>query len=84
LPKAFQLQEGICLDNDKTKERLLIKMKEVDKKEWEVLLIARYPVESTNEWIDENENEVFDWNWEKEFTSDKTIYLSKELKVVPF
>jgi hypothetical protein len=74
-PKAFQLQEDICLDNGKTNERLLIKMG----KKWEVVLqISRYPLASTKKWIEENEKEVLNW----EFGADKTIYLSGELRVV--
>jgi hypothetical protein len=83
LPKAFQQLEDICLDNGKTKERLLTKMDEVEVQDddWEVvvLLISRYPLASTKKWIEENEKEVLDW----EFSTDKTIHLSDELKVVP-
>jgi hypothetical protein len=32
LPKAFKPQENICLINDKTRERLMTKMEEVDLK----------------------------------------------------
>jgi hypothetical protein len=72
LPKAFPPQEDICLDNGKTKERLLIKMEEVDpnlkKHVNPVVQISRYPLASTKKWsLGKNE---------------KTIYLTKELKVV--
>jgi hypothetical protein len=76
LPKAFQPQEDICLDNGKTKERLLTKMEE---EKWKVvLLISRYPLASTKKWIVENEKEVLNWK----VGADKTIYFSDELRVV--
>jgi hypothetical protein len=80
LPENFQPQEVISLDNDKTKERLVIKMEKAYLEEWEIL-ISRYPQESTKKWIVENEIEVLNW----EFSATKngrTIYLSQELKVV--
>jgi hypothetical protein len=73
LPKAFQPQEGICLDNGKTKERLLTEMEKVDpnmKKDKIRLQISRNPLASTNKWI-----------VGKEYY-EKKIYLTKELKVV--
>jgi hypothetical protein len=85
LPEDFQLQEAICLDNYKQKERLLTKMEKVkvpipDEEDWEeiVLLISRYPQASTKKLIEENEKEVLNW----EFGADKTIYINEELKVV--
>jgi hypothetical protein len=78
LPKAFKPLEDICLDNDKTKERLLTKMKE---EKWEVvLLISRYPLASTKKWIVENEKEVS--NWDLSTVSRRTICLNQELKIV--
>jgi hypothetical protein len=78
LPKAFQFQpqENFCLDNGKTKDRLLTKMEEADPK-WEelILLISRYPLESTKKWIVENEKEVM--NWEFSTQNCKRIYLSR-------
>jgi hypothetical protein len=51
----------------------MTKMEEADLQKWEtfVLLIARYPLASTNKWI-----------VGKAINNDKIIYLSKELKVV--
>jgi hypothetical protein len=61
LPKAFQPQEDICLDNGKTKERLEIIMEE---EKWDVvLLISRCPLGSTKKWIEENEKEVLAWDF---------------------
>jgi hypothetical protein len=66
------------LDNDKTKERLLMLTK-MEEKKWNVVLqISRYPLASTKEWIDENEKEILNW----ECGADKTICLIGELKVV--
>jgi hypothetical protein len=77
LPKSFQPQEDICLDNYKTKERLQTKMEE---EKWKVgLLISRYPLTSTKKWIEENKK-VLAWNFN--VLNEKTIYLSEELKVV--
>jgi hypothetical protein len=74
LPKPFQPQEAICLDNDKTKERLRIKIEtaEPELEKWEkiALVISRYPFASAKMLIAG-----------KEFYQ-KTIYLSKELKLV--
>jgi hypothetical protein len=70
LPKAFQPQEAICLDNDKTKERLLTKMEEASNMEKWLLHISRYPLASPKKWI--VGNEIY----------QKKIFLTKELKVV--
>jgi hypothetical protein len=79
LPKNFQPQKDICLNNGKTKEILLTKMEEGKVLSWEVfLLISRYPQASSKKWIEENEKEVLNW----EFVGDETIYLCKDLKVV--
>jgi hypothetical protein len=67
LPEDFQLQEEICLDNGKTKERFVTKMEEDD---GVVLLISRCPLGSTKEWMGSGGN-------------GRTICLTKELKVVP-
>jgi hypothetical protein len=69
LRKTFQPPDGICMDNDKTKERLLTKMEEVDPN-FTVLQILRYPLAlaSTKKWI--------------VGVYGKTICLTKELKVV--
>jgi hypothetical protein len=77
LPKSFQPIEDICLDIDKTKERM--QSKRMEETKWGlVLLISRYPLGSTKKWIEQNEKEALNW----EFGADKTIYLSSELKVV--
>jgi hypothetical protein len=78
LPKAFRPQEDLCLDNDKTKERLLTKMEESDFVEWKVvLLISRYPQASTKKWIEENEKDVLILN----LNETRRIYLSDNLEV---
>jgi hypothetical protein len=74
LPKAFQPREDICLDNGKTKERLLTKMEKVDpslENDKVRLQISRHPLTSTNKWIVGKEYH------------EKIIFLSKELKFVP-
>jgi hypothetical protein len=85
LPKTFQPLENICLDNYKTKQRLVTKMEEANPKfkklEELVLLISRYPLASTKKWIEENEKEVMNWDFRAQ--NGRRIYLSRELKVVP-
>jgi hypothetical protein len=74
LPKAFQLQENICLENVQTKERLLTKIEKAHpnlKKKQLMLLIFRHPLASTKKWT--VGKEIY----------EKTIYLTKELEVVP-
>jgi hypothetical protein len=81
LQKALQPREAICLDNGKTKERLLMtKMEEARVQDKECDLISRCPLGSTKKWIEENEKEVLAWDFR---TNDRTIYLSDELNVVP-
>jgi hypothetical protein len=68
LPKDFQLPENICLDNDKTNERLLTKTEVIPVPECKalkkvVLLISRYPLASTKKWIVANEKDVYNWNF---------------------
>jgi hypothetical protein len=73
LPNTFQPQEGICLDNNKTNERLMTKMgkghSNLEKCEKIVLWISRNPLESKI-WIGAKD------------LYQKRIYLTKELKVV--
>jgi hypothetical protein len=85
LPKAsFQPKdEHIFMLCNHENERLMTKMEETktrDWNEWEevALLISRYPLGSTKQWIVENEKEILNWD----FGAEKTIYLSNELKVV--
>jgi hypothetical protein len=76
LPKAFQYQEkDICLDNGKTKERLLIKMYMADpnleKRGKIALLISRHPLTSTKALI--GGEEVY---------PKSIFYLCDDLKVI--
>jgi hypothetical protein len=62
------------LDNDKTKERLQTEMEKAHPNlvtDRIMLQISRYPLESTKKWIVRKE------------VSQKRIYLSNELKVIP-
>jgi hypothetical protein len=72
LPKAFQLQEDICLDNGRTKERLKTEMEKADPNWDKALLISRHPLASKKKWIVFG-NEYY----------GKTIYLCNDLKFVP-
>jgi hypothetical protein len=86
LPKAFQQLEDICLDNEKTKERVLTKMEEatMQEKKWQgvMLLISRYPLASTKKWIVANEKEVLNLDFFEGYAHRRIIYLSDELNVV--
>jgi hypothetical protein len=81
MPKAFPPLDNICLDNGKTKDRLLTKMEKakVQDKDWEevVLLISRYPLASAKKWIEEKEKEVLAWDSNAQ---NGIIYLSEELE----
>jgi hypothetical protein len=74
LPKAFQPQDGICLENGKTKERLLTEMEEAGPELQKLgkipMMITRYPLASTKKLI--VSEEIY----------EKKIYLTKELEVV--
>jgi hypothetical protein len=71
LPITFQPQEDICLDNGKTKERLLTKMENWHlNSEKNELLISRYPLATRKKWS--VGNEIY----------QKSIYLTEELKFV--
>jgi hypothetical protein len=83
LPKAFQPQGDICLDNDKTKERLRTKIEEAecleDRKEV-YLVISRHPLAASKKWIMGIEKIVLAWNFSAD--NHRILHLSKELKVV--
>jgi hypothetical protein len=70
LPKAFQPQEAICLDNGKTKERLLIEIEEATNMEKWLLQVSRFPLASPKKW--NVGNEIY----------QRKMYLTKELKFV--
>jgi hypothetical protein len=85
LSEHFQLQEDICLDNDKTNERLLIKTKVVNVPDFDddnlkevVLLISRSPLASTKKWILANEKEILNWDFR---TTALTIRLPRAFKL---
>jgi hypothetical protein len=86
LAESFQPHKDICLDNDKTEEKLLTKTEVIDLPDWDddlkevLLLISRYPRASTKKWIMANEKEVFNWDYGN---NDRTISLSEGLEVVP-
>jgi hypothetical protein len=82
LPEDFQLQKDICLDNDKTEEKLQTKKEVVNVPNWgeeDLLLISRYPRASTKKWIVANEGEVFNWEYAN---NARSIYLPEEMEVV--
>jgi hypothetical protein len=62
LPKTFQPQEAICLDNGKTNERLVTEMEKANPNGDKcVLLISRYPLASKKNLI-VNRKEVYQEN----------------------
>jgi hypothetical protein len=56
--------EDISFDNVKTNEKLVIKMKAGGYWKRMKLLIARYPLNAANNWIEANEKEMTEWNRE--------------------
>jgi hypothetical protein len=60
--------QDICLDNDKTNERLVVKAIDPPHRDPfhfqcypEPVLISRYPVKSQQGWIEANEQEIVKW-----------------------
>jgi hypothetical protein len=69
--------EDISLENLKTSEKLVIKMK--PNGNWKMLLISRYPLKAAKNWIEANEKEISEW-----ITStylDRRIYMDDELTI---
>jgi hypothetical protein len=58
--------DEISFDNVKTNEKLVIKMKAGgNRKRMKLLLIARYPLDAANNWIEANEKEIAEWDGSK-------------------
>jgi hypothetical protein len=54
--------EDISFENVKTNEKLVIRKME-EYRDW-MLLIARHPLNAAKSWIEENEEEISEWqNW---------------------
>jgi hypothetical protein len=68
--------EDISIDNDKTNEKLVIKIANHGNEE--KLLISRYPLKASKNWIEANENEITQWNGE---TLDRKITLQDGLTI---
>jgi hypothetical protein len=54
--------EGISIENIKTDEKLVIKMK-ADNDD-SILLISRYPLNAAKSWIEANESEIYELDTE--------------------
>jgi hypothetical protein len=72
LPDNWDLattEEFMWLDNCQTNERLVIVLRKVHQHRGsvkKVMLISRYPMEATNQWIEINEQEALDWIFYKQ------------------
>jgi hypothetical protein len=81
LPDNWDLattEEFIWFDNGQTNERLVMAIRQVQ--QWgsvnKVMLISRYPMEATSQWIEANEQEALDWIFYKQ---KRRIYLDEQL-----
>jgi hypothetical protein len=74
--------KDISLDNGKTNEKLEIKMVKPSAsilwRNAKVLLFSRYPIGSTKKWIEDNENEVLEWNF---YEQQRKISLDEDLEM---
>jgi hypothetical protein len=69
-------EEGISLDNWQTREKLTIKKTDSSNGTYRdviVVLISRYPLKATKQWIEANETEALLWKWDEE---KRQIYMS--------
>jgi hypothetical protein len=60
--------EDISIDNVKTNEKLVIETKGADADGFGqkfTLMVGRYPVKATKNWIEANEKEIDEWDGEK-------------------
>jgi hypothetical protein len=60
-------REDICMQNDKTKEKLVIKRAhsngiKIDNED-RLLLISRHPLDATDEWVRQNEARALHWDF---------------------
>jgi hypothetical protein len=81
LPDNWDLattEEFIWLDNGQTNDRLVMAIRKVQ--QWgslnKVMLISRYPMEATNQWIEANEQKALNWVFYKQ---KRRIYLDEQL-----
>jgi hypothetical protein len=70
--------EDISFEDVKTDEKLVIKTKaEADYNgEWKTLMVSRYPLKATKNWIEANEKEIAEWT---EWTGRK---LDRKISVI--
>jgi ABC-type proline/glycine betaine transport system substrate-binding protein len=65
--------ENISFENVKTNEKLVLKKMDYGDQN---LLIARYPLNAAQSWIESNENEICEWDNAK---LDRKICMDNEL-----
>jgi hypothetical protein len=77
---------NICMQNEETREKLVIKTVEALQQDFEfraiqpqkLALISRYPLNAGKEWVEANEREALDWDYEEE---NRTICLDYPIKI---
>jgi hypothetical protein len=72
-------EEADSFDNLQTNEKLVIKKANYDAHyrhdEWKTLLIGRYPLKAAKKWIEANDNELIQFDDNKEKKIDRKIML---------
>jgi hypothetical protein len=64
--------QDVCLDNDQTNERLVVKSIDPPSRDpnnfmtEKRVLISRYPVAANRGWIEANEQEVMNWDFDEQ------------------
>jgi hypothetical protein len=82
---SFEWHHDSIMENVETKEKLVIKKMashkvalesyELDQK---MVLISRYPLNVDKKWIDTNEQEVLDWNYDEQ---DSRIQMDNPIRI---
>jgi hypothetical protein len=74
---------NISLENDRTNEKLVIKKIQFNQQSTngDGLLISRYPMEANDKWIEENENEILDWDFSQQ---NRQINLEENMTIGDF
>jgi hypothetical protein len=65
-------------ENVKTDEKLVIKVKEFNEW-WITLMISRHPFKAAKQWIEANEEEIF--QWDTKINPNRRIILDEELAI---
>jgi hypothetical protein len=62
VPRTFQWDQDISLENGQTNEKLMVRKAEIGEYYFDKrMLISRCPSGAAKQWIKQNEEEVLDW-----------------------